>query len=231
VGLSHSPVITTDGLVLCLDAANSRSYPGSGNSWLDLSGNNTNGVLQNSPTFNTDSRDFNFDGSNQYVSVNNVPSISTNDFTCEILAKIQAEAGTRYYFGNWGYNGGNQIGFWFARPSWNVNAVVFSSYDTDNHTAINSGNISVFVLNKYQHFIITRSGTSYNMYLNGNNIRSFSSSTTLKYDRTYMNIHHAGDGPTYSYGSTKFFRMYINKALSPNEVRQNYLATKGRFGL
>jgi hypothetical protein len=40
MGLAHSPPsIVMNGLVLCLDAANSKSYPGSGTTWTDLSGN------------------------------------------------------------------------------------------------------------------------------------------------------------------------------------------------
>ena len=42
MGLSHSPKIVTNGLVLCLDAANPKSYPGSGTAWTDLSGNARN---------------------------------------------------------------------------------------------------------------------------------------------------------------------------------------------
>ena len=38
MGLGHSPRIVTDGLVLCLDAANKRSYGGSGTTWTDLEG-------------------------------------------------------------------------------------------------------------------------------------------------------------------------------------------------
>jgi hypothetical protein len=40
MGINYSPRIVTDGLVLCLDAGNSKSYPGSGGTWYDLSGNN-----------------------------------------------------------------------------------------------------------------------------------------------------------------------------------------------
>ena len=39
MGLSHSPKIVTTGLVLALDAANPKSYPGTGTTWKDLSGN------------------------------------------------------------------------------------------------------------------------------------------------------------------------------------------------
>jgi hypothetical protein len=230
MGLSHSPFITTDGLVLCLDAANPRSYPGSGSTWYDLSGNNTNGVLQNSPTFNTDSRDFtfNFDGSNQYLSVNNVPSIMTSDFSCEILAKLNTSTGTQYFFGNWGYLTG---GFYFARPGWSLNAFYFAIYDTDSYAATNSGNLGGFELDKYYHLVVTRSGTSMTMYKDGKYFTSFSTPSIYKINRTYIHLHRAGDGATYSYGSTKLFRMYINKALSANEVQRNYLATKSRFGL
>jgi hypothetical protein len=42
MGLSHSPKISTSGLVFCLDTANQRSYPGSGAVWSDLSGNSLN---------------------------------------------------------------------------------------------------------------------------------------------------------------------------------------------
>ena len=47
MSLNHSPAIVTDGLVLCLDAANPRSYPKSGTTWSDLSGNGNHGALQN----------------------------------------------------------------------------------------------------------------------------------------------------------------------------------------
>jgi uncharacterized delta-60 repeat protein len=52
MGLAHSPSIVTDGLLLYLDAANAKSYPGSGAVFNDLSGNNQTGTLQNGPTFN-----------------------------------------------------------------------------------------------------------------------------------------------------------------------------------
>ena len=50
MGLSHAPRVITDGLVLGLDAANTRSYVGSGTTWTDLIGSN-NGTLTNGPVF------------------------------------------------------------------------------------------------------------------------------------------------------------------------------------
>ena len=48
-----SPNISPNGLMLALDATNSRSYPGTGNTWYDVSGNNYNFNLVNSPSFTT----------------------------------------------------------------------------------------------------------------------------------------------------------------------------------
>jgi hypothetical protein len=49
---NYGPRIVTDGLVLCLDAADRNSYPGSGSTWYDLSGNNYNGTISGA-TFTT----------------------------------------------------------------------------------------------------------------------------------------------------------------------------------
>jgi hypothetical protein len=50
MALAHSPSVITDGLMVYLDAANTRSYPGTGNTWYDLRGNR-NFTLQNNPPF------------------------------------------------------------------------------------------------------------------------------------------------------------------------------------
>ena len=52
MSLAHSPRIITDGLVLCLDAGNTKSYPGSGTTWTDLSGQGNNGTLVNGVGYN-----------------------------------------------------------------------------------------------------------------------------------------------------------------------------------
>ena len=71
MGTNYNPRIVTDGLVLCLDAANARSYPGTGTTWTDLKGNN-NGTLTNmdGANFSGDNAgSLSFDGSNEYVDI------------------------------------------------------------------------------------------------------------------------------------------------------------------
>jgi len=63
--------IIADGLQLYLDAGNAASYPGSGTTWTDLSGNGRNGTLTPStggPGFDiANGGSITFDGSNDYV--------------------------------------------------------------------------------------------------------------------------------------------------------------------
>ena len=69
MGLFHSPKIVTDGLVLCLDAGNKKSYPGSGSDWFDISGNNFHMSLKNSLTGTSDDaglKYFSLNGTNHY---------------------------------------------------------------------------------------------------------------------------------------------------------------------
>jgi hypothetical protein len=53
MAIYSGPGMVTDGLVLCLDAADSLSYPGSGTTWYDLSGQGNHHTIVGSPTYNT----------------------------------------------------------------------------------------------------------------------------------------------------------------------------------
>jgi len=69
MSLGHNPSIVTSGLMLCLDAANKRSYPGTGTTWFDLSGNGYNFTLTNSPTYGNHKNTpcFTFSGVDDYA--------------------------------------------------------------------------------------------------------------------------------------------------------------------
>ena len=61
----------TSGLLLHLDAGNSSSYSGNGNTWSDLSPSGNNGTI-NGATFNSTNKSFDFDGTNDYVGLSAV---------------------------------------------------------------------------------------------------------------------------------------------------------------
>jgi hypothetical protein len=58
LAISYNPRTITDGLVLCLDAGNTKSYPGSGTTWTDLSGNGRNFTWVSSPSFTGGSKPY-----------------------------------------------------------------------------------------------------------------------------------------------------------------------------
>ena len=66
--INYNPSVVTSGLVLCYDAGNPRSYPGSGASWYDASNNGSAGSILNGPTYSSNNLGyFSFDGVNEYV--------------------------------------------------------------------------------------------------------------------------------------------------------------------
>lgn len=95
MGLLHSPLSPTDGLVLCLDTANKRSYPGSGATWFDLSGNGYNGTLIGGASYNGIA--MNFDGLDDYVTYSVVAPNLTNTFCISGWFKANAINQTNTY--------------------------------------------------------------------------------------------------------------------------------------
>ena len=72
------PNIIEDGLVFAVDAANKKSYPGSGTTWADLAGSN-NGTLINGPTFDSgNGGSIVFDGTNDYSEMGIATDLSTS---------------------------------------------------------------------------------------------------------------------------------------------------------
>jgi hypothetical protein len=76
--LSPTYNIVTSGSVFLANATNTTSYPGTGTSWYDISGNSNTGSLVNGPVYNTSSS-FVLDGANDYIRFNSGSAI--NDLT------------------------------------------------------------------------------------------------------------------------------------------------------
>jgi hypothetical protein len=103
MGLSHSPSIITQNLVLCLDAANSKSYPGSGTTWTDLSGNGNNGTLANGVGYNSGNGGaLVFDGVDDYVSLTSADLRfgGSNSYTFDFFIKVPHSTTNQTIFSN-----------------------------------------------------------------------------------------------------------------------------------
>lgn len=230
MGLGHSPRIVTDGLVLCLDAANKRSYGGSGTTWTDLKGGN-NGTLTNmdSSNFSNDGAgSLTFDGSNEYVTFGTqaLPSRITVEFWVS-LDTITGVHGNSFLIGHENSsNGSYRINYSNTSISWVCCTTNNSWYSAG--TSISSSSFSTG--SKIYHVVGSYDGSNNKIYIDGvlhgtganisGNIRSAAGNYTLsKPAATNLN---------YFKGKIYSNRRY-NRALTAEEVRQNYLATKERY--
>jgi len=231
MGLHHSPRIVTDGLVLCLDAADKNSYPGSGNTWYDLSGNGNNGTLQNTPSFDNYAKGvLSFDGSNDYVNIPYNTSLDFDYITLEYFVKPGEKTHVRPFV-NRATTGINQVHPWRLLMS-NPSASTFNFQIYINGTIQTTLSTTLFELDKFYHVTTTFNGTKLIMYINGIIEDSITVSGVI--DKTTSNIEVGRNvfynPERYANQDAAVLKLY-NRALTATEIQQNYNATKTRFGL
>ena len=224
----YSPKIVTDGLVLAVDAANKKSYPGSGTVWYDLSGNNTNGTLTNGPVFDSgNAGTIDFDGTNDYISFpSNIFSTLTSITISCWFYWTNLERWTRIFD-----FGASTSVYMFLTPRSSLNRPRFTIRAPSlSEQIINAP--SAISTNVWSNIVITLNGTTGIMYMDGVSIQSNSiSSTPDDLGNTTNNwIGKSQFSDPYYTGNIANVTIY-NKALSAAEVLQNYNAVKTRFGL
>ena len=214
--------IVTDGLVFYVDAANGNSYPGSGNTWIDMVGNN-NLTLTNGPTFDSaNGGSFLFDGTDDTApgSVNLTPANLTLSFWIKRTHPSSGEWGSwgNYNLGNNGYNKGvilyGDVGKMKATiGQWNSNVI---SFDCPQNTVVN--------------VTFTYDGTTQKLYKDGV-LEDSSTSSAIDYTGgvdTYWGLNESNQ---YLYQGYFYNQCLYNRALTSTEITQNYNALKSRFGL
>ena len=213
------PDIVENGLVLCLDAANKLSYPRTGTTWTDLSGNSNTGTLTNGPTFSAGNQgSIVFDGTNDYVA-GTLPSLS--DWTISIWYYSTDITTNSVYYPVSGTTTAAGLGFGGTFDANTQNRWYY--FDGTNSLTHANPNI---VINKWYNLVVTKNSTSYNLYTN-----SFLSvsGTLANQTLTQYNLGRRGDGQWYVKGRIAC-TLFYNRAITAAEVLQNYNATKSRFG-
>lgn len=220
--------IVTDGLVLYLDAANKRSYPGSETVWSDLSSSIKNGSLINGPTFNSENGgSIVFDGTNDLVELSGIDGLTS--FTISIWFKMTGPGITggstnTYYDSLFGISGSRRI------------LVASSAHPTVTEGAIlvqmggsNYFSTSLTVTNAWNNVVYTFSSNTAILYINGvAQTPQSNSSVTFPSTTIYIGSY---SNPIISYamkGNISQSSIY-NRSLSASEVIQNYNAIKGRY--
>lgn len=228
--------IVTDGLVLYLDAANSKSIVSGSTTWTDLSRSNNKGTLLNGPSFNYgNGGSIVFDGTNDYVITNSdISSYKVNsNFTISTWTNVSTttnnaagifgcfddnlESSVKHTgYSLWVKTGESRFSFLIGSGSNTFTYIpANSNYQTNtwyNLTGINTGGISYF-------------------YINGVLQNATSNATIL------LPEHPVKIGRGYEYTNNYYYNgkvaqgIIYNRALTPQEVLQNFNATKKRFGL
>ena len=233
----NSGSIITNGLVLCLDAANRKSYPGSGTTWTDLSGRGNNGTLTNGVGYNSANRgSLVFDGVDDYVNFTDKPEFTFTDakFSLEIFFRYVNKTDTDnsiigkrdYGFTQREYN------FYMYEPSSTPTLrFIISSNLTANWTIVESSTIQK---NTWYHAVATSDAGVGRIYLNGilnvTNNSMNSSTTNGTSPLTIGNAFNSGSALQYFNGSIPLARIY-NRALTAQEIQQNFNATRSRFSI
>jgi hypothetical protein len=222
------PNIITDGLVLALDAANTKSYISGSTTWTNLSGTGLNGTLQNSPTYSPASNGgITFLSTNQYTSTNiTVPSPSTRATTYEI-AFIPATGSIVPLSGLIGWSGYLADGFSLGITS---NSVISQGYASSVNTFYDnaSGTISYSSVNVVTAVYENLKNT---YYRNGILYSSTTYTVSPAASSNIINIGGYSQGGWTQSRCTVFYARVYDRALSASEVLQNYNGQKSRFGL
>lgn len=247
MSIYHSPRAATNGLLLSIDFANRRSYT-SGTSVLDTVGGNI--LTLTNPTyysFSNNTMTFNRSpstpktGGYMWGTMSGSLAVSSflySNFTWEVFFRINdvnasnydATEGWSWICGYRGwhagfgyYPGGIEFTMW-SGPSSNISPLSWT-------LGTSSGNV---IQGQWSHLCVTRQGDVFTKYLNGISIGTNTVSTTNVGLNTSNDFYVGGiNTPNYAYLSKHTFgatKMY-NRTLTAQEVLQNYLTLKGRYGL
>ena len=223
MGFYRGPNIVTDGLVFAVDAASARSYPGSGTTATDLAGTNTisldNGVGFSSANGGT----FVFDGIDDEINTNLTTQYT--DFSCVVIFKNNNTTA-------WGrlvdksYSSGFFISAYFL--SGGLGYVGAGIIEPGNP----HGQSLQYDTSVYNYFVVTRSGTTHTIYLNGSGTSASKTGSGSAISANSMSIG-AWQGSTASQrftGEIPVVKTY-NRALTAAEVDQDFNAYRNRFGI
>ena len=235
--------IVSDGLVFYLDAANTRSYPGSGTSVIDMVNNTTTSLINGTSFSSTSPQYFDLDGVNDEIQVTsnsftnllnnwtidcwfNADVISGPDYVTTVNPlwwKVATDNGNSdtFYMGLATTPAGNKIRTGLERASDDADFAMTST------TAISTG--------VWYNGIATYDNNTLRIYLNGSSDGSSTIGVATAYSGNSAgrigSTLHTNHGTKGAFnGKISIFKLY-NRALSSTEILQNYNVLKSRFGI
>lgn len=253
MSVAGGPDTIQDSLVLSLDAADRNSYPGSGATWFDLSGNGYNFIGNGNYGFSNNAILFNRDNAANTGTVFTLSNIANQLKIENFLAgsctievwHVPQTLNSSNFDANEVISGvvvwpGFHNGMVFSSTSYQF--TLWNSTQTNAFNMVSTSSISLPSVTSFNQMItsIDRSNTTSYIYRNGTQVYSTGSIPTLpsmtsaqSLPTNTLNIGAARNSGTFRWfytGSIAIVRLY-NRALSASEVAQNYNSTKTRFGL
>lgn len=225
MSLIHGPSIVTGGLVTYLDAGNRKSYSGSGNVWADLTGVN-NATLLNGPTLNSaNSGSIVFDGTNDYAEIIDNTSLNFNKtvtlsgwFLFAVLPL--SEAAILRKDGQW------QLGF----SASNTIRCLIGTTGTTGWVGANDVSYP-FVTNTWYNMVMVYNGSDMRIYVNNVLVKTATVTGDIAVQvGQKVRIAFVPNSSYYINGRISNIQIY-SRALSAADVKQNFNALRGRFGV
>jgi hypothetical protein len=239
VSLYHSPQISLNGLVLCLDAANPKSYPGSGTTWSDLSGNGNNGTLVNGVGYSGDNLgSLSFDGANDRVNVPSSASLGNDKvnaapiMSLDFWANVTRKSGGGVQYQQLaGFRNGSTFGFFVllldgSGATVNTEARFWNSAGIAFDISVNY----IPYFNKWTHIGFVANVNRTDLYINANLVGSRTDvSGSFGASSGNFAVGSVPDGSSFpTLGNISSVKVY-NRALTASEIQQNYNALRSRF--
>jgi len=229
MAIISNPSLVMSGLILALDAANTKSYPGSGTTWTDISANGRVGTLTNGPTYNSA----------------NSGSITFTAASSNSVLLTGSTAVSQATFTVWLRRNGSQndyAGILFTRGGVSSSISGLSFFSTVNNLAYNWNNaVASYSFNSgltvpdgvWCMAALSLTSTAATLYLCQSSGTTSATNTLAHSSTTFDGLKLGWDGTAssrYMNGSIASAHLY-NRALSASEIQQNFNALRGRFSV
>jgi hypothetical protein len=231
MGCFSGPDVSESSLVLALDAGNTKSYPGSGTTWTDLSGTNHLALSNVSYVSGTTTPYFDFNGTTSYAYNFSANSVLSTGNTATVLvwiypATTQPDTNYSGMFAlgtkDCALGSGNGRTLLFSMQS--NRTLTMAKYCDDSFSSIAP------TANTWSMVSLVKNGAATRFGINATTFNDAANTGTQNFAGTNLTVG-STDGPgRYYQGRIGAIYLY-NRALTDNEISQNFNATRGRYGI